>query len=148
MTMKDSWLDAVPYGGVRKGGTTWGAPQKQQVGAYPSPYDEGTTTFILLGGLVLITGGGAALGWFLGQTKVAALVGGLAGLSYASANLAINASAMAAELNQPKAPQQIPSGPPGPPNGQVPGGPIQSSQLPPGVHTGYPTQGYPNGAGQ
>src|SRR4029077_808581 len=97
-----AWLASVPYGGGAPmvgqgggqalGGVPAGVPQGMPGPAPIQPYDTNTTAMILIGGLILITGGGALLGWFISGTRTGALVGALGGLGYSAANLAWNTS--------------------------------------------------------
>lgn len=95
--MADTWLESVPYGGFAGGTPESHALAQVGQGAMSAHPDEGQTTIALVGGLVLITGGAAALGWFLVHSKMGALVGALLGLGYSAANLAANASTLATE---------------------------------------------------
>lgn len=100
-----SWLASVPYGGGlpatavgQRGsdpsayptGPAPGAPPQIPYGPPITPLDPNTTAMLLVGGLVLLSGGGALLGWFLTTTRTGALLGALGGLSYGAANLAYN----------------------------------------------------------
>lgn len=91
-----NWLASVPYGGGLVGQGQPPPPSSQQPpmpGPAPvQPYDTNTTAMILIGGLILITGGGALLGWFISGTRTGALVGALGGLAYSAGNLAWNTS--------------------------------------------------------
>lgn len=93
--MADTWLESVPYGGFA-GGTPESHALVGQGAAHPAAEEFGTTV-ALVGGLVLITGGAAAVGWLLAQTKMGALIGGLLGLGYSATTLAINTSSIATE---------------------------------------------------
>jgi len=97
--MSGTWLESVPYGGFQGGTPESHAVARVGQGAMAAPGapDETMTTVALIGGLVLITGGGAAVGWFIAKSKVGALIGGLLGLGYSAANLAVNASHIATD---------------------------------------------------
>lgn len=114
--MSGTWLESVPYGGYAGGTPEAHRAAMARVGqsAMAAPVmDQTSTTIALIGGLVLITGGGAAVGWLVAHSKLGALVGALLGLGYSAANLAVNASAIAAENAQSAG--ALPPGPPGPP---------------------------------
>lgn len=90
-----AWLSSVPYGGGPLVGQGQPGPSQPQTFPGPAPiqpYGQEMTAAILIGGLLLISGGGALLGWLLTSTKTGALIGALGGLSYSAANLAWNTS--------------------------------------------------------
>lgn len=96
-----SWLSSVPYGG----GSPLVGQQQPPSTSVPNPapiqpYDQQTTAAILIGGLILISGGGALLGWLLTSTKTGALIGALGGLGYSAANLAWNTSQLQGRASQ------------------------------------------------
>lgn len=96
--MADTWLESVPYGGFA-GGTPESHALVGQSAAHPgqSGWDQIETTATLVGGLALITGGGAAVGYFVAKSTMGALIGALLGLGYSAATLAINTSSIATE---------------------------------------------------
>jgi len=116
--MSGTWLESVPYGGWQ-GGTPESHALARVGQAGAMQVDQASTTLVLLGGLLLITGGGAAVGWLIAHSKVGALYGALAGLGYSAANLAVNASVLASEnarlAQTAQPPPQLPPGtmPPG-----------------------------------
>lgn len=109
-------LSSVPYGGQGYAPSAYAMPgqsgQPGQPGQMMGP--PGTSSLaadhdaesmvvgaILIGGLAVLTGGGALVGWLIGHTTKSALIGGLAGLGLSSANLALNAGRISAEGSRP-----------------------------------------------
>jgi hypothetical protein len=128
-----SWLHAVPYGGYPQNFTqgfaqgghapAWGkspyvfnpqAPTYSMIrvgadGASPMTGPITTAVALTLAGLAVFGGGGALVGYLLGQTKVAALWGALFGLTAPPIIMAVRSAAEPAPaLPPPPAPPRAP----------------------------------------
>jgi len=75
-----NWLDSVPYGGHSQGPIHVASSRGWLVGQSP-PSSVSNAVVNTLVGLTVVGGVGALLGWFIGGSRGAAMVGALFGIS-------------------------------------------------------------------